>query len=91
MEKDILDLDEAMELLKTSRQTFYRWLKSGRIRGFKAGKQWRFYRDDLVAFMESTGTEFVVLMQDFRETINFFEKRLGSKGISLEAERKETR
>ncbi|MGV8120174.1 MAG: helix-turn-helix domain-containing protein [Candidatus Xenobiia bacterium LiM19] len=28
----------AMEFLKTSRPTFYRWLKAGRIQGFKVGK-----------------------------------------------------
>jgi excisionase family DNA binding protein len=83
MEKNILDVEEALEFLKTSKPTFYRWLKAGMIQGFKAGKQWRFYKKDLVAFMESTGTDFVLLKNEFKEAISFFEERLRSKGIVL--------
>ncbi|GEM_PF-2378365 len=78
--KEILDADQAMEFLKTSRPTFYRWLKAGRIQGFKAGKQWRFYKTDLVLFMESTGTDFVLHKNELNEVIDFFEERLRKKG-----------
>jgi len=81
MEKEILDADEAISFLKTSRPTFYRWLKAGRIQGFKAGKQWRFYKKDLVSFMESTGTDFVLLRNEFNDVIAFFEERLRNKGM----------
>jgi len=50
---DVLDLKEAAEFLKVSKPTFYRWLAQGRIKGFKAGQQWRFYRADLEAFLKS--------------------------------------
>jgi excisionase family DNA binding protein len=83
IEKEILDVEEALELFRTSRQTFYRWLKSGKLRGFKAGKQWRFYRDDLVTFMESAGTEFVALKNEFNEAIHFFEEKLRKKNVNL--------
>jgi excisionase family DNA binding protein len=81
MSEEILDAEQSIEFLKTSRPTFYRWLKSGKIQGFKAGKQWRFYKKDLVSFMESTGTDFVLLRNEFKEAIKFFEEKLKNKGL----------
>ncbi|HTL53667.1 MAG TPA: ATPase, T2SS/T4P/T4SS family [Planctomycetota bacterium] len=48
----LLDLPQAIDLLKTTRTTFYRWLKSGAIKGMKIGRQWRFYRTELQRFLE---------------------------------------
>lgn len=50
--EELLTLDEAVQLLGTSRPTIYRWLAQGEIRGLKVGKQWRFRRYDLIAYME---------------------------------------
>ena len=50
-EKDILNMEQAIALLKTSQPTFYRWLREGRIRGMKVGRQWRFYKEDIEDFM----------------------------------------
>ena len=80
---DILDAEEAIEFLKTSKPTFYRWLKSGKIHGFRAGKQWRFYKSDLIKFMESAGTDFVSIRNEFCDAIDFFFKRLEGKGINI--------
>ncbi len=49
---EVLDLTAAAAFLKVSKPTFYRWLAQDRIRGFKAGTQWRFYRKDLEKFLE---------------------------------------
>jgi len=49
---DLIDMHEAIELLKTTRPTFYRWLRSGKIKGMKVGRQWRFYRDDIDRFLK---------------------------------------
>jgi type IV pilus assembly protein PilB len=49
---DLIDMGEAIALLKTSRPTFYRWLRSGKIKGMKVGRQWRFYRSDIAAFLK---------------------------------------
>jgi len=43
---------EAIALLKTSRPTFYRWVRSGKLRGMKVGRQWRFQRADLDRFLK---------------------------------------
>ncbi len=46
----LLDVKAAIRFLKTSRPTFYRWLRSGRLKGLKVGRQWRFPRADLERF-----------------------------------------
>ena len=50
--KIVIDMNKAIALLKTSRPTFYRWLRSGKIKGMKIGRQWRFYREDIERFMK---------------------------------------
>jgi len=49
---DVLDLEEAIAFLKTTKPTMYRWIGQGKVKGFKAGRQWRFYRRDLRKFLE---------------------------------------
>jgi len=49
----VLDLKSAAAFLKVSKPTFYRWLAQGKIKGFKAGQQWRFYRRDLEQFLQA--------------------------------------
>jgi excisionase family DNA binding protein len=48
---EVVDLTGAAAFLKVSKPTFYRWLAQDRIKGFKAGTQWRFYRKDLEKFL----------------------------------------
>jgi excisionase family DNA binding protein len=51
-EDEVLSMDEAIALVKTTRPTFYRWLRAGKIKGMKAGRQWRFYRKDIEHFLK---------------------------------------
>ncbi len=51
--EEVLDLKSAAAFLRISKPTFYRWLAQGKIKGFKAGQQWRFYRADLEKFLEA--------------------------------------
>src|SRR5579884_585466 len=51
-EEELLTLDEAVQFLGTSKPTLYRWLAQGEVRGLKVGKQWRFRKSDLVAYLE---------------------------------------
>ena len=46
-EHDLLTMPEAIDRLKTTRATFYRWLKAGKIQGVKVGRQWRFAREQI--------------------------------------------
>lgn len=48
---DLLDIDQAVAMIKTSRPTFYRWLRIGQIKGLRVGRQWRFRRQELERFM----------------------------------------
>lgn len=52
---ELLDLDQAIARLKTTRPTFYRWLRSGRLKGMKVGRQWRFYASDIERFLQGQG------------------------------------
>jgi excisionase family DNA binding protein len=45
-------MDQAVAFLKTTKPTLYRWINQGKVQGFKAGRQWRFYRRDLRKFLE---------------------------------------
>jgi len=49
---DIMDMNEVIKLLDTTRSTFYRWLRSGKIKGMKIGRQWRFYRSEIERFLK---------------------------------------
>ena len=51
-EQELLSLGEAADLLCVSKSTMYRLLDQGKLRGMKAGKQWRFQREDLLAYMQ---------------------------------------
>ena len=48
----ILTMDQAIALLQTTRPTFYRWLRAGKIKSMKVGRQWRFHREDIERFMK---------------------------------------
>jgi len=44
---DILNFRDAQQRLGVSRSTLLRWLKDGRLAGYKAGKKWKFHVEDL--------------------------------------------
>jgi len=50
--EELLSLDEAVRFLGTSKPTLYRLLGQDEIKGLKVGRQWRFRRADLIAYME---------------------------------------
>lgn len=58
MAKDIevYTLEELGELLQVTRRTLYNWIKSGKLRAFKVGKEWRVTKETLEDFVQ-TGTE----------------------------------
>lgn len=56
MESDLLPMEEAARVLGVSKPTLYRLVSQGTVRGLKAGKQWRFRREDLTAYLEQTPT-----------------------------------
>src|SRR5581483_10521151 len=78
---DVLDIDQAIALLQTTRPTFYRWLKQGRIKAMKAGRQWRFYRGDVERFLrgESPRIELTVDPRPLLGKLDALLKEAGAK------------
>ena len=58
MAKDIevYTLEEIIELLGVTRRTLYNWIKDGKLKAFKAGREWRVTRKALDEFTQH-GTE----------------------------------
>ncbi len=50
--EQLLTLDEAVNFLGTSKPTLYRLLGQDEIKGLRVGRQWRFRKTDLIAYME---------------------------------------
>jgi excisionase family DNA binding protein len=48
---EILDFREAQEYLGISRSTLLRWIRDGRVQGYKAGRKWKFYHSDLESLL----------------------------------------
>lgn len=78
---ELLDVDQALALLKTARPTFYRWLRMGRVKGLKVGRQWRFYRADLERFIKGQEPR-VELPSDIAPLLQSLRSRLRSAGAS---------
>ena len=74
---DVLDMDEAVAFLKTTKPTLYRWINQGKVQGFKAGRQWRFYRRDLRKFLEyDDPTAAGIDLDAVRDAIAVLEERI---------------
>lgn len=53
--KDLLTVQEAAGFLRTTPNTVYRWLRSGKIHGAKIGKEWRINKSDLESILLAGG------------------------------------
>jgi len=76
---ELLDMDQAIALLKTTRPTFYRWLRAGKIKGMKAGRQWRFYRADVERFIKGQQPR-IELVADIQPLIDALAAKLAAVG-----------
>lgn len=47
MEDEILTIEETASLLKVSTATIRRWIKRGRIKAFRAGREYRIRKMDI--------------------------------------------
>ena len=84
---ELLDMDQAIALLKTTRPTFYRWVRAGKIKGMKAGRQWRFYRADVERFIKGQQPR-IELVADIQPLIAALIAKLtavGAKANGVEA------
>lgn len=55
MEKklQLLTVNQAAEMLNVLPSTVREWLKSGKLKGYKAGRVWRIHQEDLDKFLNS--------------------------------------
>ncbi len=54
---EVLNLEETAEFLRVSNQTIYNMIREGRIRAYKIGREWRFLRQDIMAYMDNVSNE----------------------------------
>ncbi|OFZ51804.1 MAG: hypothetical protein A2381_00685 [Bdellovibrionales bacterium RIFOXYB1_FULL_37_110] len=78
---NLIEMEEAIELLKTSRPTFYRWLKTGKIKGTKVGKKWKFQKDDVERFMKGE-TPKINIPVDIKPLLTELETQLKEMNIT---------
>ncbi|MCK4626086.1 MAG: Flp pilus assembly complex ATPase component TadA [Phycisphaerae bacterium] len=76
---DLLNMDQAIAMLKTSRPTFYRWLRAGKIKSMKVGRQWRFYRADIERFLKGQEPK-IELPTDIGPLVKSLDDRLRKLG-----------
>ena len=53
----IYTLHEVEEILNVTQRTLYRWIDSGKITAFTAGRTWRISEEALQEFIEQGGTK----------------------------------
>ena len=61
---DILTLKETAEYLRVSGQTVYNMIKDRRIKAYKVGREWRFFRSDIMEYSESTPRNRILSTKD---------------------------
>src|SRR5579871_3539729 len=87
--EELLTIDEAARFLDTSKSTIYRILSQGDLKGTKVGRQWRFRKADLTAYLERTPIPVAVAVSalgDLDNELDFFAAELHRAGVSLEIE-----
>ena len=53
MELRVYTMDEAVKALKLSRYTLMNYMKAGKLKGAKIGRDWRFAEEQLKDFLKS--------------------------------------
>lgn len=54
---DVLNLTETARYLRVSNQTIYNMIRDGRIKAYKVGREWRFLRSDIMAYMNNSSNQ----------------------------------
>lgn len=53
LDDEMLTIDDVARYLKLKPQTIYKWAQTGKIPGAKFGKEWRFRRSQIEAWIDS--------------------------------------
>lgn len=57
MSNQFYTVAELCELLKVKRLTIYRWIKSGKLKAIKIGKEYRFTKQEIDNLINSKATK----------------------------------
>ena len=61
---DILTLKDTAQYLRVTKQTVYNMVKKGRIKAYKVGREWRFFRSNIMEYLESTSRNRILSTKD---------------------------
>jgi excisionase family DNA binding protein len=64
---DILTLEQAANRAQVAVKTMREWLRTGKLKGIKAGRLWRVRAGDLERFFEESAKRPVLVPDDNRE------------------------
>jgi type IV pilus assembly protein PilB len=79
---EYFDFDEAVQFLKTTPSTLYKWLQAGKIPGHKLGRQWRFLKDELEIHVSGKGSR-IHIQKDFLNLTEILLTRSKGKEIDV--------
>lgn len=60
----IVDIKQVQEMLHLSERTVFRLIKTGKLKGFKAGREWRFEESDIENFIQEQRREAAQQLKD---------------------------
>jgi excisionase family DNA binding protein len=77
---DLLSMDDAAKFLGVSKPTLYRFLSSGELKGIKVGRQWRFRKEDLAAYLGRESGASDASTEEIDEELGFIQGRVNLAG-----------
>jgi excisionase family DNA binding protein len=88
--EELLGFEEALRFLGTSKTTLYRLLEQGDLKGTRVGRQWRFRRTDLQAYLERGPVAAAAAPTQAVETeLEFFAEELRRMDVPVPEERED--
>lgn len=57
MDRELLDIKQVRDILHVSERTVFRLIKDKKLKGFKAGREWRFEPKDLERYIQAQRLE----------------------------------
>lgn len=81
---DVLNVEEVADLLRVSKQTAYNLIKSGKLPATKVGREWRFYREAVLACLGNTSEQAASRASSSRTIAVAARLTPGTEGLSEE-------
>lgn len=78
--EDLLTMDDAAQFLGVSKPTLYRLLSANELKGVKVGRQWRFRKADLAAYLGGKPAPAEVPSPEIDEELEWIEEALAQAG-----------